>query len=82
MLRIGEVLSGAGLDDVVMSNMQCAHGLALEGMESAILEDIRERHLALYAEYEKLVCDSASGSPELRGQLEFGDFDVLIPEDF
>ncbi len=65
---------------LVDRNMRTAHGLALAGMESAILADIRERHLTLYAEYARV-----HGNDErVTGldQLEFGDFDTEAPKDF
>ena len=81
-VRMNEVLQGAGLDDLVIRRMGIAHGLAVSGMESATLQDLRERQLASYSEYEKLVCDSTSGVDIAGEQLEFGDFNVQIPKDF
>ena len=68
------------VDELLKRNMQCAHGLALEGMERAILEDIRARHLTLYEDYVKVV----NNQREMTGpdQLEFGDFNQPSPEDF
>ena len=72
-----------GVGALVDSNMRTAHGLALVGMENAILADIRAEHLRLYEEYAKKECDSTSGvdnSAQLT--LVFGDFEREIPEDF
>ena len=82
LTRIGDVMVQCGIDDLVMRNMRTAHGLALEGMESAILKDIRQRHLALYAEYAEGECDSTSGVVFADDVVVQGDFLIETPEDF
>jgi len=45
-----------------MHHMRTAHQLALEAMGDQILRAIEAEQLAMYEEYEKVGCDSVSGS--------------------
>ncbi len=63
--------------------MRIASALAIEGLSEVVRNaDVAVQHDFL-SEYEKTMCDSASGVVRSAdGQLEFGDFVREIPKDF